>query len=120
VHFDGVHVSVYFALFTAEYLHTLRDVNVDLLNDMNCVRLQHTHRYNLLKHDERTEFIKEFVALLRFIAAGEANIGELRLDSQVIHRSDEEVHGVIHPPQEAMDEPEEDRWRVLYATEFAD
>ena len=82
--------------------------------------LHHTRRYNLLSRDDRTEFIRHFVALLRFIAAGEANIGHLRNDSDTIHRSADETTPILHPPQEAMDESEEGKWRSLSAFQYAD
>jgi hypothetical protein len=65
-------------------------------------------------------FIKEFVALVRFIATGEARIGELRANSRAIHRGDDDTVVVLHPPQEAMDESEEERWRVMYGEHYAD
>ena len=37
--------------------------------------------------NDRTEFIKEFVALVRFVAAGEANVGFLRKEGGPIHRT---------------------------------
>jgi len=119
IHFDGFFVSVYFATFPSQYLDTIRNVNVDR-EWKEKIRLQHTRRYNLFSRDDRTEFIKHFVALLRFIAAGEANIGHLRSDSDIIHRSAEETTSILHPPQEAMDEREEGRWRSLSASQYAD
>ncbi len=124
VHFDRFYVSLYFACFPSEYLLTIRNINVDVLRYREeKVKLNHTRRYNLYKTGDRTEFIKEFVALLRFVAAGEANIGHLRKDSGAIHRSVDESVGVkvvLHPPQEAMDDSEERRWRELYAWQYAE
>ena len=106
VHFDGFHVSVYFATFPSQYLDTLRNKGIDILRNWDPkIKLNHTKRYNLFMTKDRTEFISEFVALLRFVAAGEANVGHLRKDSDVIHRPDNENAGdqlVVHPPQEAM------------------
>src|SRR5271168_1573650 len=71
LHFDGFHVFVYFATFPSEYLHTVRNVNVNVLNSRETkAKLNHTKRYNLFNTEDRTEFIKEFVALVRFVAAG--------------------------------------------------
>ena len=42
----------------------------------------------------RTAFIKEFVALVRFISAGEANIGFLGKERKEIHRISGESVGV--------------------------
>jgi len=72
---------------------------------------------------DRTAFIKEFVALLRFVAAGEACVGQLRRVSAAIHRS-MEIMGdiaedlVLHPPQEDLNEREEEAWRTLHAAKY--
>jgi hypothetical protein len=124
IHFDGFYVSIYFATFPSEYLMTLRNVDISVLKDREeKIKLNHTKRYNLLLAGDRTDFIREFVALLRFIAAGEANIGHLQKDSSVIHRTLHEDVGrraVLHPPQEAMDESEEGHWRDLYGWQYED
>jgi hypothetical protein len=119
VHFDGFYASVYFATFPSEYLHTIRNVNVDTAWEEK-VKLHHTRRYNLFNRNDRTEFIKQFVALLRFTAAGEANIGHLRKDGDTIHRAQDDFAEILHPPQEAMDEVEEARWRTLSASQYTD
>lgn len=98
VHFDEFYVSVYFAAFPSEYLINILKNREEKLNLI--IR-------DLFNTDDRTEFIKEFVALLRFVAAGEVNIGHLRKDSRVIHRSLDEPVGMLHPPEEIMDESEE-------------
>ena len=124
VHFDGFHASVYFALFPSQYLNTLRNENI---SNLRCrepkIKLNHTRRYNLFMVDDRTEFIQEFVALLRFVAAGEANVGHLRKDSDVIHRRTEEnVPGEVvnHAPQEAQSELEFKQWIALESHNFDD
>lgn len=82
------------------------------------IKLNHSRGYSLLDTEDRTDFIKEFVALLRFVAAGEANVGFLRRDGVEIHRTvdadgDVEDDGhVLHPPQEEMEEVEESSWRA--------
>ena len=48
------------------------------------------------------------------MSAGEGNIGHLRRDSNVIHRIVKDSDDVLRPPQEVMDEDEQDRWRELY------
>jgi len=105
-------------------VHTLRNVDINILKDrVDKIELKHTRRYNLLLTGDRTEFIKEFVALLRYVAAGEANVGHLRKDASVIHRIVDEGVGdeaAFHPPQEAMDESEENHWRDLYGWQYAD
>lgn len=68
---------------------------------------------------DRTEFIKKkIVAVLRFVAAGEANFRFLRNDGVEIHRKmdEEDVveddEQVFCPPQEEM-EAEETSWREM-------
>ena len=119
MHFDGFYVSVYWATFPSEYLQTIRDIDINLLeNREEKIKLNHSQRYSLLNTKDRTDFIKEFVALLRFVAAGEANVGFLRKDGVEIHRTTdgdgavEEDEQVLRPPQEEMEEIEESSWRA--------
>jgi hypothetical protein len=121
VHFDGFHASIFFATFSAEYLRTLRDVNVGFLQNMpEKVQLYHTITWNLCHADSRTEFIKQFVALVRFVAAGEANIGFLGKYRTSIHRMEESRETPLRPSQMEMDEKEEVAWRIKAAGEYAD
>jgi hypothetical protein len=124
VHFDGFHACVYFATFPSQYLDTLRHEDIGILrNRQPKIKLNHTRRYNLFMADDRTEFIAEFVALLRFVAAGEANVGHLRKDSEVIHRRrGENVSGevVSHAPQEAQSKSELEQWMTLDRCKFED
>ena len=117
VHFDGFHVSIYFASFPAQYLRTVRDIN---LNDLQGkpkeerIKLHHTRIYNLVNTIDRTKFIKEFIALVRFIVAGEANVGFLGKTREEIHRiassaGDEQVE---RPPQQDLNDNEENLWRL--------
>ena len=55
----------------------------------------------------------EFVALLRFIAAGEASVGHLWKGSKVIHRAGDRDDDILRPPQMALDANEECSWREL-------
>lgn len=50
------------------------------------IELQYTPAYNLLDHISRTAFLKHFIALVRFLAAGHGNVGHLRLPGTTIHR----------------------------------
>jgi hypothetical protein len=123
VHFDGFHVSIYFATFPSTYLTTLRNENIDLLSSLPHIHLHHTRQYTLLHPSDRTEFIREFVALVRFVAAGEASIGHLRKDGNTIHRSKEESGAegdeiVMRPPQQDLDAREEADWRKVAAGRF--
>ncbi len=117
-------IAVYFTKFPAEYLRLIRDIDLNVLeNRKDKVKLNHTRRYNLFNMADRTDFIKEFVALLRYIAAGEANIGFLGKECKEIHRAKNEkgeLQGdeVLRPPQEEMDETEERMWRMVDASEY--
>jgi hypothetical protein len=118
VHFDGFRVSVYWANFPSEYLETIRDIDISLLKKREeKIKLNHSRRYNLLDTTDRTDFIKEFVALLRFVAAGETNVGFLHKDSVEIHRTIgsvvDEDEQALRPPQEEMEEVEESSWRTM-------
>ena len=106
---------MYWATFPSDYLNIVRDVDINLLkNREEKIKLNHTRRYNLLNNMDRTEFIKEFVALLRFVAAGEANVGFLRKYGVEIHRTSDVKVGdndqLLRPPQEEMTEVEEMDW----------
>lgn len=124
MHFDGFCVAVYFAAFPAEYLRCLRDDNIDsLFNRKNKMQLHHTRLYNLFNTLDRTEFIREFVALIRFVAAGEANIGFLGRNCVEIHRTTDDKdridpNKVLQPPQEELNEEEEEIWRKTYGGEY--
>jgi hypothetical protein len=127
VHFDGFHVAVYFAKFPAEYLRLIRDIDLNVLeNRKERVKLNHTRCYNLFNRVDRTDFIKEFVALLRYIAAGEANIGFLGKECKEckeinrVKNEKDELRGdeVLRPPQEEMDKTEERMWRMVDAGEY--
>lgn len=75
------------------------------------IPIQHTAPLNLLHPETRTQFIKDFVYLLRYIASGYANIGHLRRPGSVIHRfinlSQDEPEG---PPQNVLAEDDEVSW----------
>jgi hypothetical protein len=123
VHFDGIQTAIYFAHFPPDYLHTLRDVNIDLLLHLPKIKLHHTCWYNLLLPDQRTEFIRHFVALLRFVAAGECNVGHLGREREAIHRTLEgagEQVGALWPGQMAMDEREVEEWRAMFGVDYAE
>ena len=120
VHFDGSYVSVYLVNFPSEYLDTLR--NRDISTRKPKLKLNYTRRYNLFQTTDHTEFIREFVTLLRFVAAGKANVGHLRRDSEVIHRTTIENirDDVRHAPQQAQDDSEERVWMDLERWRFED
>ena len=121
VHFDGFHVSIYFATFPAQHLKIIRDIDVNALQrQKEKIMLNHTRRYNLFNSVDRTDFIKEFIALVRFVAGGEANIGFLGKNRPEIHRTDKNKGDkqILHPPQEEMDENEEEIWRMAHAMNY--
>jgi len=122
VHFHGCNAAIYFATFPSHYLDRLRNINIDSLEDHEKIPLHHSKLYNLLSTDSRTEFIKHMIALIRMIAAGDANVGHLRKDAGKVHREDWSGNAkdgsVMHPPQEEMDEKEVSRWREISAKEY--
>jgi hypothetical protein len=114
---------VYFAAFPAEYLRCLRDININTLEHRTeKIKLHHTRLYNLFNTFDRTEFIKEFVALIRFVAAGEANIGFVGKNCPEIHRTDGKSEidgtGMCRLPQEELNENEEELWKRSDAAEY--
>ena len=123
MHFHGCSAAIYFATFPWHYLDRLRNINIDSLKEHEKIPLHHSRLYNLLNTDSRTEFIKHMVALIRMVAAGDANVGHLRKGADKLHR-DEDLYGnakdesVIHAPQEEMDEKEESRWREASSKEY--
>lgn len=87
------------------------------------IPLHHSPLYNHLNTSSRTEFIKHMVALIRMVAAGEANIGHLRRDGTKIHRKVDVtenpiVDPVMHPHQQEMDEKEEFSWKEQEAMNY--
>ena len=77
----------YWSKFPADYLRTIRLKNIeDNRGRHPLINLYHTRQYNLLNTVNRTEFNKEFVALLRFVSAGEAKVGYLYPECRAIHR----------------------------------
>ena len=126
MHFNGHHVAIYWATFPSEYLRTIRSVDIDSLKKLNIrIELCHTQFYDLFDPNERTEIIRQVTALVRFIAAGEANVGFFRKGDGPIHRPveagrkilDEII--VLRPPQEDMDTDEERIWRAMKAKDYA-
>ena len=126
MHFDGHHVAIYWATFPSEYLRTIRNVDINSLEKLNIrIKLRHTQFYDLFDPNERTEIIKQVAALVRFIAAGEANVGFFRKGDSPIHRPTDAGHEVLdeivvlRPPQEDMDTDEERIWRATKAKDYA-
>lgn len=104
--------SIFWATFPYDYLESVHNEPFARLKAREPkVQLNHTKRYSLYIAGERTEFIKETVALFRFIAAGEANIGHVRKNGTEIHRRGDVDEPVEHPPQQAMDDGDKKRFR---------
>ena len=80
------------------------------------VNIKHSHPRSLLHTETRHQFLEEFVYLLRYIADGRANIGQLRRPGGVIHRSVGVLplgsieERVTQAPQMALDDVELERW----------
>ena len=110
VHIAGLEASIYWADLPSDFLRTVHTGGIENLSTK--IPIQHTAPLNLLHPETRTQFIKDFVYLLRYIAAGYANIGHLRRPGSVIHRfinsSQEEIE---EPPQNVLDEDDLVSWR---------
>ena len=87
IHFDDLHASIYSVMFSFEYLRIIQSVGLDKLSKKMRIDLNHIQFYNLLDSIKRIEFIKHFVALLRFLAEGYEDMGHLRRDGNNIHRT---------------------------------
>jgi hypothetical protein len=127
IHFNDIHVSIYWAKFRRSYLAAVQAGLADLRES---VELYHTKRYSLLDMEERTEFFRHFIAVFRFISEGRANVGFLRRDVEdnPINRvdgdknrtegqengdteDDEEAEKETSgPPQQVLDLDEFDTW----------
>ena len=136
--FRRFHASVYFAIFPSNFLAQNRDIDITPLGNPKCplrVCLRRTKQYNLMNPTNRLAFIREFVALLRFIAAGRrildfwgsggwrfivltmtlVSMASKIAYKTILHVNEDE----IPPPQEEMEEEEEERWRKEHAAEYA-
>ena len=67
-------------------LRTIHTIGIDKFSATTRIELQHTPSYDLLDPISRTTFLKDFIALIRFLAAGYGNVGHLRLPGTKIHR----------------------------------
>lgn len=95
MHFDGSFVSIYFAVFPSAYLHAVRDGGLNTVISQPSLKLYRSQIYDLFETDQRTSFIRQFVALVRMIADGRGNVGHLRRDKDVVHRNDKSEPVVI-------------------------
>jgi hypothetical protein len=106
-------------------------VQASLADLCESVTLHRTKSFSLFDADERTEFFRHIIAVVRFISSGMANVGFLRRDvaDNPIHREgaqiskkdnsgdvdDEEAEEGLHgPPQQVLDLDELNVW---FATE---
>ena len=128
VHFSGFYASIYFATFPSEYLSTIQHEGINSLKDKykDPITLYHTVPCNLIDPDARLKFLKDFIAVVRCLADGNAPIGYLRRDGGKIHRrldeddeEEEEEEEVMRPPQEVLDAREEAEWRQESAKNYA-
>jgi hypothetical protein len=87
MHLSGVKVSFYWAEFPKNYLQIVREKNLDELRHIPKIILHHTQSRSLIIPDERDQFIKEFLSIIRCLADGYGRIGYLRRDADSpIHR----------------------------------
>ena len=80
IHVAGVHFCSYWAKFPTKYLQTIREDNVSNLKGLAKIALHHTKPKSLVDRDQRDQFLREFVAIIRCLAAGSGNVGFLRND----------------------------------------
>jgi len=84
---SGVKVSFYWALFSTEYLQTVRLGNLSDLKNTPRITLRHSQPRSLLDPEERDYFLGEFVSIVRCVAEGYGKVGYLRRDKDTpIHR----------------------------------
>ena len=123
VHFSGFHASIYYATFPSEYLSTIQHEGINALKAKykEPLPLHHTAPCNLIDPDGRLKFLKDFIAVVRCLADGNAPIGYLRRDGGKIHRrpDEDEEEEVLRPPQEVLDAREETEWREESAKNYA-
>lgn len=119
-------MSIYHATFPSEYLSTIQNEGVNALKSKfkDPLRLHHTAPRNLLDADARLQFLKDFIAIVRCLADGNAPIGYLRRDDPggKIHRmvGDSVDDEVVRPPQQALEPWKEADWRVEYSKDYAE
>ena len=122
VHFSGFYASIYHAIFPSEYLSTLQNEGISKLKTKfkKRIPLYHTAPCNLINPDARLQFLRDFIAVVRCLADGNAPIGYLRRDGGKIHRrTEDEDKEVLRPPQEALDSREEAIWMEDFAKDYA-
>jgi hypothetical protein len=122
VHFSGFHASVYYATFPSEYLSIIQNEGVCMLKSKykDPFRLHHTALCNLMDADARLQFLKDFIAVVRCLADGNAPIGYLRKDGGKIHRKlDGDEDELLQPPQMVLDVREQKQWQEESARNYA-
>ena len=110
VHLAGLDVSIYWAEFPHEYLHTIRHRNIAKLDKNQTIKLHHTRPRSLINPDSRDHFLREFISLIRCLAEGHANVGYLRqdLDDNPIHKQEEDMEEKRKKKREMREEKEEE------------
>lgn len=68
--------------------------------------------------DGRLQFLKDFIAVVRCLADGNAPIGYLRRNSVKVHRKPDDDDEVLRPPQRVLDSREEVEWQKDCAKDF--
>lgn len=79
------------------------------------IRLCHTRPQSLIDQEQRTTFLREMIAVIRFLADGKANVGLLRrIPEGPIHRDIADCLTMadegIAPPQKTLDASELESW----------
>jgi hypothetical protein len=83
------------------------------------VTIKQTRPLSLLHPESRTSFIKTFVWLVKFVADGYGDVGNLRRANPKIHRDATTEEKITGPPQSELEQDQLDRWRDNAHHEYA-
>ena len=109
VHVAGFECSIYWAVLPSPFLRRIHS-GIPPSPDFDKVTIKHTKPQSLVEPSSRSQFIRLFVLLVRFVAGGYANVGHLRRSGNNIHRSESLPEVVKGPPQEVLEEEELEAW----------
>ena len=93
-------------------------LGIDLLDGTEPVVIRHTKPCHLMDPTSHTRFIADFVALLRFVGDGKANVGHLRQPGEQIHRAGDRTE-LQQPPQTAMEWEEMEEFQKKGRREYS-
>ena len=74
--------------------------------------------------EDRMVFVRDFIAIVRCLADGNAPIGYLRRDNvegKIHRKSDADIEQeVVRPPQQVLEPNKESEWRETSASRYAE